>query len=122
MITSLNNVPEAPTLTTNKNVLYYHKKSGGVFNIFMKYRTGTTGIEEADKTKTISVYPNPNNGSFTIKGNENETILIGDQLGREIKTIVLSEKNNFTERVSGLNAGIYFLTGKSFRKKIIITE
>lgn len=120
MITSFNNVPEAPTLTTNKNVLYYHKKSSGVFNIFMKYKTGVTGINEADKNKIVSVYPNPNTGSFTIKGNESESILISNQIGQEIKTIYLSEKNNFTETISGLESGIYFLNGKNTKQKIVV--
>jgi len=122
MITSFNNVPEAPTLTTNKNVLYYHKKPGGVFNIFMKYKTLSTGLTETKTENNIIIYPNPNNGSFTIKGNENQSILISNQLGQEIKTIHLSEKNNFSETITGLENGIYFLSGKNTRRKIVITQ
>lgn len=120
MITSLNNVPEAPTLTTNKNVLYYHKKSGGVFNIFMKYKTLSTGITEVKKENTITIYPNPNNGSFTIKGKESESVLVTNQLGQKLKTIYLSEKNNFSETVSGLENGIYFLNGKNTKHKVVV--
>lgn len=120
IITSFNNAPEGPTLTTNKNILYYHKKSGGVFTIFMKYKTGVLGIKDAREEKTISAYPNPNNGSFTIKGNENEIILISNQLGQELKTIYLSEKNNFSVTISGLENGIYFLNGKNIKQKIVV--
>jgi hypothetical protein len=120
MITSLNNVPEAPTLTTNKNVLYYHKKSAGFFNIFMKYKTVTTGISEVKKENSITIYPNPNNGSFTVKGKENESIIISNQLGQELKTIYLSDKNNFSETISGLENGIYFLNGKSTKQKVVV--
>lgn len=120
MITSLNNVPEAPTLTTNKNVLYYHKKSGGVFTIFMKYKTLSTGISEAKNENKLTIYPNPNNGSFTVKGKEKESIIISNQLGQEIKTIYLSDKNNFSETISGLENGIYFLNGKSTKQKVVV--
>ncbi|MBK7668690.1 MAG: T9SS type A sorting domain-containing protein [Sphingobacteriaceae bacterium] len=120
MITSLNNTPEAPTLTTNKNVLYYHKKSGGVFTIFMKYKTLSTGITEAKDENNITIYPNPNNGSFTVRGKENESIIISNQLGQEIKIIYLSDKNNFSETISGLENGIYFLNGKSTKQKIVV--
>ncbi len=120
MITSLNNVPEAPTLTTNKNVLYYHKKSAGVFTIFMKYKTFSTGIAEVEKENNITIYPNPNNGSFIVRGKENESIFISNQLGQELKTIYLSDENNFSETVSGLENGIYFLNGKSTKQKVIV--
>lgn len=120
MITSLNNTPEAPTLTTNKNVLYYHKKSGGVFTIFMKYKTLSTGITEVRKENSVTIYPNPNNGLFTVKGKEIESIVISNQLGQELKTIHLSDKNNFSETVSGLESGIYFLNGKSTKQKVVV--
>ena len=120
MITSLNNVPEAPTLTTNKNVLYYHKKSGGIFNIFMKYKAVSSGITSIEKKDNILIYPNPNNGSFTIKGKESESIIVTNQLGQELKTIYLSEKNNFSETVSGLENGIYFLNGKNTKQKVVV--
>ena len=120
MISSLNNLPEAPTLTTNKNVLYYHKKSGGVFTIFMKYKTVSTGITEVEIENNITIYPNPNNGSFTVKGKENESIIISNQLGQKLKTIYLSDKNNFSETVSELENGIYFLNGKNTKQKVVV--
>lgn len=120
IITSLNNTPEAPTLTTNKNVLYYHKKSGGVFKIFMKYKTLSTGITEVKNENCVTIYPNPNNGSFSIKAKENETIIISNQIGQEIKTIYLSDKNNFSETISGLENGIYFLNGKNTKQKMVV--
>jgi hypothetical protein len=122
IITSFNNAPEGPSITTNKNILYYHKKSGGVYTIFMRYKSGVVGIAEPKPEKKISVYPNPNSGSFTIKGDGNETILISDQLGQEIKTICLSDKNNFSETLSDLKNGVYFLNGKNTKQKIIVID
>lgn len=120
IITSPGNAPEGPTLTTNKNVLYYHKLSGGVYTIFMRYKTGVLGLNEIKPEKAISIYPNPNNGSFTIKGNETETILISNQLGQEIKKIRLSDKNNFTETINVPETGMYFLNGKNTKQKIVV--
>ncbi len=34
----ISNLIEAPTLTTNKNIIYYHKKSSGTHKIIMRYR------------------------------------------------------------------------------------
>lgn len=121
-ITSINNTPEAPTLSTTKSVLYYHKKSAGIFNIFMKKRVSVTEISETIKSNNISVYPNPSAGSFTIKSNTNETVLILDQLGRETDRIVLSDKNHFTISIRDLKPGIYFLNGTHSKQKIIVTD
>lgn len=120
IISSFNNAPEGPTITTNKNVLYYHKKSGGVYTIFMKYKTLSTGIKEIKEENNITIYPNPNNGSFTIRGKENESIIISNQLGQKLKTIYLSDKNNFSETITNLENGIYFLSGKNTKQKAIV--
>lgn len=122
IITSPGNAPEGPTLTTNKNVLYYHKKSGGVYTIFMRYKTNVLGINETKEEKVLSIYPNPNNGSFTIKGISTETILISNQLGQEIKTICLSDKSNFSETINDLETGVYFLNGKNTKQKIVVID
>ncbi len=70
----------------------------------------------------VSIYPNPNNGSFTIKGIETETILISNQLGQEVKTICLSDKNNFSETINDLETGVYFLNGKNTKQKIVVID
>jgi len=121
-ITSPGNAPEAPTLNATKDRLYYHKISSGKYKLFLKKRMISTGINESISDSDLNIFPNPNSGSFTINGKESEIILICDQLGREIKRIRLSDKNNFTETISGMPNGIYFLSGKDIRKKIVITE
>ena len=70
-------VPEAPTVTANDSILYYHrlnKNPNGNYHIYMRYRTGTTGINEVKKENEFSLYPNPSSGKFTVFINHPEVL------------------------------------------------
>lgn len=64
------------------------------------------------------LYPNPNNGSFTIKyslqQDEIAQFMIMDALGKSLQTEQLSNENNFKRvNLTGQQNGIYFVTLKS---------
>ena len=64
-------------------------------------------VEESDK-QTIEIYPNPANGSITIRGAENATLQLINVTGQ----IVYSEYNLAYENtidISQLNRGVYFV-------------
>lgn len=83
----------------------------------------TTGIGNNPlANENIKLFPNPNNGEFIIQGREEDMITITNELGQIIKTIKLSRENNYSSKINGLPAGIYFAIGKSFREKIVVTE
>ena len=58
------------------------------------------------------MYPNPNNGDFTILTNEALTITLVNQLGQVIKTFKSSE-NKTTSSISDLSNGLYFIIAKN---------
>lgn len=114
--------PEAPTVTINKTIMYYHQKQGNIFKIFMRYRTGTTGIIEASRNDIISMFPNPSSGQVNITSSNNiDEVKITDLFGQIIYQTKTNEKNISLQLGK---AGIYFVTlisGKqAATKKIIV--
>lgn len=99
-------------------------KSKDVITVFT---SGCVGIESISGVNhDVTVYPNPNNGEFNIKSNENITLSLRNQLGQEIKTITLSDSNNHTAMISDVASGIYFVVGSNengrVSQKIIINK
>jgi subtilisin family serine protease len=71
------------------------------------------------------VYPNPTNGTFTIKAPFSGQVYIKNELGQIIRSIKLNEDNFASYDVSGLSAGLYFISGEFngeyYTEKIIVT-
>ena len=84
----------------------------------------TTGIEESSET-LVNVFPNPNNGQFTVAinnpNNEKFNLLIDNVVGKSVYSESVTEK--CTKDLS-LPKGIYFLrlvgTEKTITKKLIV--
>lgn len=103
--------PEAATPTTDKQKIYYHKKNGaGIYNIYLRYRTGTTtSINEQTNTESIKVYPNPTTNVFHItlpNSSEHFTVTVYSSLGKQIYKI----SDHTSIDISNFANGIYFLT------------
>lgn len=105
-------VPEAASPITDKQKIYYHQKDGtGIFHIYLRYRTGTTAINELTNSENIKVYPNPTNNIFNIvfpNPTKHFTITVYSSLGQELLKI----SNNTLIDISTFANGIYFLTIK----------
>ena len=104
--------PEAASPTTDKQKIYYHQKDNTlVYNIYMRYRTMTTGINEHINAENLKVYPNPTNNIFNIvlpNPTEHFTISVYSSLGQEL----YKNSNHTSIDISNLVNGIYFLTVK----------
>jgi len=86
-----------------------------------------TGIaENTTNTANISIYPNPNNGEFTIRAEGDINLVLVNELGEVIQKISLLNNNEQQVSLSGLPTGIYFLYGQTgttvFSRKIIVTK
>jgi hypothetical protein len=71
----------------------------------------TMGIESTKISDVVNVYPNPNNGSFTIETNGNEkqnTVMLYDVTGKLVLSQIIIGKA--TIDAGNLNAGIYNLS------------
>lgn len=81
-----------------------------------------TGIEEQLMSSSLLIYPNPNNGEFTIQSQTSDVVNIINDLGQVIHAIELTDKNNYSYKVTDLQNGIYFLVGKTVKQKIVVTK
>ena len=101
--------PEAPTLTTDKQNMYYHQKNNALIHaIYLRYRIGTTGINEHTNTKVLKVFPNPTNNFINIvpiKLNDPFIVSLYNSPGQKI----LELSNTTSINISRLTKGIYFL-------------
>ena len=108
----------------------FNKANGAKHNYLARYTT-TTGLQKEVNSKiNISVYPNPNNGSFTLQilpTQQTVTCNILDITGKVVYTTI--QLNNTSGKITientGLTPGIYFcqivLGDVAVTKKIIIT-
>lgn len=72
--------------------------------------------------ETLTVYPNPSRGVFTLTGAENyigQTLKLYDHLGRTIRTLTLTDE---TVDVSGVASGLYSLQVGDRFVKVWISE
>jgi len=79
-------------------------------------------LELARESIPFQIFPNPNNGSFTIQSTEKSDLYILNALGQTIKTIHLDNQNQSV--ISDLTSGVYFVAGSNFslRKKIVVIK
>lgn len=80
---------------------------------------GINTIDPADEV-LLNLYPNPNNGSFSIKSGADELALILNEVGQTLQQVQLLEDKE--TKIVGLPPGIYFIVTPKSRKKIIVTE
>ena len=77
-------VPEAPTLSSDKNRMYYHRKNGSLFEIYLRYRTGTSGIHKNTLNTDLSIFPNPTNNKVYIRSTDEVAIKVYNIVGVEV--------------------------------------
>jgi hypothetical protein len=100
------------TLTSLSQFLFIAKYNGSL----------ATSVQQLDASTQFNVYPNPNNGEFTIQSKMADVVNITNELGQIIETIELNQQNNFSYKVSQLSSGIYFLVGKTIKQKVVVTK
>jgi hypothetical protein len=86
-----------------------------------------TGINELEKEEDlIAVYPNPNNGNFTVQVKSDMRLSLINELGQVIKELSFTEENQFQQNVQGLSSGIYFImgihNGSFIQNKLAVTK
>jgi hypothetical protein len=131
---SWNTGATTPSISFNLNLTTSYTVTGTDLNGCAKTVTITQfvatckGINEwqSNGDDAISVYPNPNNGSFTVSSEQNISLQIVNALGQLVGTLDLSKENKKEVNVSHLPNGIYFITGQNqnlkVNKKIIVEK
>lgn len=104
--------PEAASPTTDKQIIYYHQKnSSGVYNIYLRYRSGSTGISTYVINEGHKIFPNPTTNIVNViipQPNDHFTLTVSSIMGKEL----IISSNEKTIDLSTLTKGIYFLTIK----------
>ena len=77
---------------------------------------------EKNAQSLIQIFPNPNNGQFTVTGSEKAILILVNQLGQQVRKVELNEANNFSSEVNNLNNGIYFISNGKSNHKIIVNQ
>jgi hypothetical protein len=74
--------------------------------------TGCAGLTENGQS-SVSVYPNPSTGKFTVKSEDDIVVQVLNELGQLLRVIELNEHNQRQVQISDLPKGIYFIQGES---------
>ncbi|MEO8761632.1 MAG: GH25 family lysozyme [Bacteroidia bacterium] len=86
----------------------------------------TTSIGVQNNFTKVVVYPNPNNGLFTIQSSVEGNYSITNELGQTIENVNLNPSNNYSVEISNLAEGVYFVIGTEqnnvVRKKIVVVR
>ena len=99
--------PEGTTLTSDQSKIYYHKKSGGLYKLFLRYRTSPiTGIDEAENFGALFVYPNPTNGTVNINLSSQRILSIKIY---SLTGTLLEEHFSATFSIANLPNGVYIV-------------
>ncbi|MFN8393873.1 MAG: GEVED domain-containing protein [Bacteroidia bacterium] len=77
-------------------------------------------------TVSLSVFPNPNAGTFTIEATEAGTYYLLSETGQLVQVVELNATNGFRARLSELASGVYILSGQNksgiTKQKIVVTH
>jgi len=101
---------------------------GGIgWGVLFKFGIPTTGISQiSGLNSTISIYPNPNNGSFVIEPNSavKQTLQVYDVNGKLVLSQTINSKTSID--ASSLNEGIYNISLQSnegvVNKRLVIVR
>jgi hypothetical protein len=108
----------SPTVTTTYTVTGAFNAGCSTTHTFVQYVANCIGIKEYEReNNSLTVYPNPSNGSFMMRSLQNETAIIVNELGSVVKRLELVSGKE--EKIE-LPDGIYFITTPSSRSKIVI--
>jgi hypothetical protein len=108
LIGSPNLLPEAATISSDNSKIYYHKKVGGIFKIFLREKVIPTNIDNNKKHTEIVIFPNPASNAIFIKANNysgDYEVEIYNVLGICVLKSVIQESID----VSILAKGIYYI-------------
>jgi hypothetical protein len=80
---------------------------------------------ETLRSPELEAYPNPSTGSFMIRGNEAGVYYVMNSLGQVVEQVTMNASNNFNHEITGLSAGVYFITGNvngtTITERVVVT-
>lgn len=125
---SWNNGPSNPTIAVSPSITTVYSVSGtnsfscsATTSVSVMVNPCTAISEFKESLLGVKMFPNPNQGEFTIVASEEGDYQLVDQFGRVIKSFTIDQNNNYSYRIEGLTNGIYFVKGnKTSTTKIVV--
>jgi hypothetical protein len=77
------------------------------------------GIEQLEQSNAVSVFPNPNNGLFTLKIQEDAQLEVKDIYSRLVMKMILLKGDHKLD-ISSLSNGLYFLNVQDINSQQVI--
>lgn len=108
-------VPEAPTLSADKSKMYFHKKVGGVYKLFVRYRMLSTDLSEHPLENSITAYPNPANTILNLRSEIHVTVY-------DVSGKIKYNGSSQTLDVSEWPNGMYFAKSQTNSIKFIVSH
>lgn len=96
--------------------------NGCVDTSICKTVTVKTSVNNIENDKKIYIYPNPNNGTFTLQSTYDGIFVVTNELGQTVSTFIMNNDNNRTINIENLSNGIYFIVGTNKTQKIIVLK
>jgi len=123
----INNIVEAPTLTFDMQLMYYHKKVDGVHKIKLRNRETITGLtKDIQYERIIKIKPNPMNEMVTVtidkKKNMLLTLTVIDIVGNTVRQIEAIHSTSVQISRGNLKKGIYHVQLQSENKIVAIEK
>lgn len=107
------------TYLYNVQVIYFNESCVG--KLASTEVTFSTESVEENEFINVSVFPNPNNGEFTVRCDNMNRITVYNVIGSVVKDI---ETNTDSFVIEGLNSGVYFVnirnTDSNIIKKVVV--
>ena len=85
-------------------------------------------LDADDKVEAdlLSIYPNPNTGTYTIRATTAGNYFIYNEAGQLVESFKLNDSNNYRINITGLATGFYIVQGENqtgkLRQKIVVTN
>lgn len=117
-------VAVSPSTTTSYTVIGTDGNGCSNSSVITQSVSLCTGVEEQVANLDFSVYPNPSNGSFTIRTSIGGVFELYNQLGQSIMKFEKEEGVDETIKVENVAEGVYYLHSQSAKlhKKIVVTK
>ncbi|PBQ33262.1 hypothetical protein CNR22_16260 [Sphingobacteriaceae bacterium] len=85
------------------------------------------GINETKESASIlAIYPNPNNGNFSIKSNSEIDLKLINALGQTVRLISVNASSDYKVDIRELAEGLYYISSQDgqrlFKQKIIVSR
>ena len=113
------------TTTVNPSTSTFYTVTGTDANgcssavIFQAKVSNCAGITDVKANSVVAVYPNPNTGDFMISASTDMELRVINTIGQEVAVVKLTDANAHQVKLTGLAAGVYFLTGNNGTEQVL---